>query len=361
MQRIPAIIILLVTGLTTQTIGANGLSPDSTETVLNLNARAFFDNKEFTGDIKKGYTLPGFFIEPTLLHSGKRYRMAAGFHLLYMAGCDSVERIVPILSISTKLNEHLKLTVGTLNRDSRSALPEALYKPERMLNGRPETGISFSYSTAHTQAEMWINWERFIRNGSPFQEEFTYGLLHQYSTREMGYIKGITFRTIALAFHKGGQIDATNLPVTTVVNLSEAIELNFPLSTNSRLIPAISAYLSSDKSPTPHLPFRNGTALHPRIGLRHKKVQIEAGYWFSNSFTNPRGEELFGSVSTIGAQLNEKERKLITLAASVRSQLENGLLISGRFALYYDLKKGLPEYCYTLTLTFDKKLFRFRE
>lgn len=320
---------------------------DSLKLLFDLYGKAFFDNKEFTGDIKKGYTHTGFVIGPGLTVGAEQFNIKAGFHLLYLAGADSLERFVPILTASVKLNQGITLVAGTLSSKQAHWLPEPLYKPERLLLNQPETGIQFLYHGKKSKADLWINWERYIKVGSPFQEEFTVGFSHLFNTepRKQGFSNSIH----ALAFHKGGQIDSTNLPVQTLVNLAVSPSFAF----TDVLGFCTSFYLYKNLSPSATLKYNNGYAIHPRVTYSKNNLRFELGQWFSNGFINPRGEELYSSLSTISPAFDTKNRMLTTSSVVYEKTFLNSFALKAFANLYYDAKASTLEYSYTLYLTFD--------
>ena len=334
---------------------------DSTSTLgLNLYSSAFFDNKEFTGDIKKGYTLPGFFIQPVINFSTDNYSVEAGFHLLYMAGTDSLEHLVPVLTLARKLSKSSTILVGTLDARNGHFLPEPLFKPERAFTSHPETGVQLKHKTNNTFSDLWINWEQFIKTGSPFQEQFTVGFTFQYLESNSKTPVFFT-KTMALATHQGGQIDSTNLPVTTIVNIGETAGILIPLKPgNANLSIEVSGFLSADKSPNPHLKYDQGYAFYPRIQMEWPFTRFSFGYWHARSFINPRGEELFGSLSTVNPTLDSKVRRLVTCSLEYSKTIQQGFTFGVGVNGYYDTRQGLLDYSYTFRMIFDGELVRFR-
>ena len=67
-------------------------SSDTANIALSLDAMAFFDNKEFTNGIKKGYTLPGFNIDPALTYRVGRFGCCLGQHHAFSASYISNSR-----------------------------------------------------------------------------------------------------------------------------------------------------------------------------------------------------------------------------------------------------------------------------
>lgn len=327
---------------------------DSAKTSINLYSTAFFDNKEFTNNIKKGYTLPGFFIQPTIEYKIQNFTLDAGFHMLYLASADSLERFVPVLRIDYQMTPSLSMIMGNIDSRNNHNLPEPIFKAERSFMNQPETGVQFRYLRQKFKSEIWINWEKYIKIGSPFQEQFTVGFTTGIKPNGFENKNGFYAKTLALATHQGGQIDSTDLPVTTIVNVGGTVGqiINLPIG-NAQLGFQVSGYLSSDKSPSPHIKFKNGNAIYPELSLLWTSTKFSIGYWHANTFVNPRGEEIYGSVSTIDPIYDEKKRDLVTIALLYCNKLKNGFGISTGFNSYFDIKSGLFEYSYTFKMFFD--------
>jgi len=327
---------------------------DSTRLGLYLWGQSFFDNKEFTGNIKKGYTHPGFYIQPAIKFETKQYSIAAGFHTLYLAGADSLERLVPVFSARLQLSSRIILIAGTLESLTGHWLPEPLFKPERLFLNQPETGVQFLFQGTESKADLWINWERYIKTGSPFQEEFTVGFTHLYYCWK--HTTGFSNAFHAMAFHHGGQIDSTNLPVQTHVNIGLLPAFSFKPSGNTTLALTTSMYYYKNLSPSFTSEYNNGFGLHPQVKAYRNNITLDVGFWYSNRFVNPHGEELFGSVSAINPIYNQSVRRLGTVTLEYQKRFMSSMLLNANFKVYYDFKSNLPEYGYTLRLTFDGEL-----
>ncbi|HDP74274.1 MAG TPA: hypothetical protein ENN49_00055 [Bacteroidales bacterium] len=328
---------------------------DSAGVNLYLLGQSFFDNKEFTGNIKKGYTHPGFYIQPAIKFETKQYSIAAGFHTLYLAGADTLEQFVPVFSARLLLNSRIMLNVGTLESLIGHWLPEPLFKPERLFLNQPETGVQFLYQGIWSKADLWINWERYIKTGSPFQEEFTVGFTHLYNLNDT---PGFSNAFHAMASHHGGQIDSTNLPVQTHANIGLLPAFRFKPYGNTTLALATSVYYYKNLSPSFTSEYNTGFGLHPQVKAYRNYTTLEVGFWYSHGFVNPRGEELFGSVSTINPIYNQSVRQLGTVAIEYQKRFMSSMLLNANFKAYYDFKSNLLEYSYTLRLMFDGKLKR---
>ena len=281
---------------------------------FNPYSSAFFDDKEFVSDTKKGYTYPGFFIQPQLVYQpNKKARFTAGFHTLYFAGADTTERFVPVLSLQVKLIDNVEMILGTIHSNQAHFLPEPLFKPERLLINQPETGLQILTNTSRFKGDSWTNWERYIKQGSRFQEVFTMGFSGIIKPSTFNSRTGLTINVFGLGVHHGGQIDSTNLDVNTMINLAAGLSYSFPIgSGKSNFGVEATGFLSTDKSPNPSSKYLNGNALYPKLFIESSTFRGELGYWHSSGFVNPRGEELFGSYSQVKPVFDSKIRNLYT-------------------------------------------------
>lgn len=332
-------------------------SLDTAVFYFNPNSIAFFDDKEYISDIKKGYTLPGFSIQPQIkFQPSLKTRMSAGFHVLYFGGTDSLEKFVPVLSLEYSLNKDIHIILGTLYSEELHFLPEPLYKPERLFTSTPETGFQILTITDKIKVDNWNTWERYIKNGSPFQEVFTVGLTGIFKPNTFNVNNGLTLQFYGLAVHNGGQIDSTNLKVTTMFNIGMGVGYAIPTFGKSVSGVEVMGFISSDKSPNPVSKYQNGRAFYPKVFIEWPQFRAEFGYWKSSKFVNPRGEELFGSYSTIRSQFDEKERNLITAKLIYSKEVTKGFNVGARFDTYYDYNASIIDWAFTLKISFNKNI-----
>jgi len=335
-----------------------GLDKDTTSVKAYLYSSAFFDNKEFTNDIKKGYTHPGFFFQPRFIFKpSPKATLSGGLHMLYFAGADSLDILVPVLTFKYSITDKVDFLVGTIENKQRHFLPEPLYKPERLYVSSPETGVQFLAHSENFKGDLWINWERYIKNNSPFQEVFTIGFSGIYAVNSFESSNGFYFPLHLLATHQGGQIDTTKKPVTSLVNLGGGIGYSFTI--NPKLSFGVESLflMYKDISPKPHYTYKSGNAIFPKIFLKGNSFRFDLGYWQSSTFVNLRGEELFGSISTVDSTFNQKDRNLITANFMYSKMVAKGFTVELRFDVYYDTKPSIFDYSYTFRMVFDDQLF----
>lgn len=326
---------------------------------VNPYSTAFFDDKEFVSNIKKGYTYPGFFIQPHIKYQpNSRASFSAGIHALYFAGCDSTEKFVPILTLEVNLIKGVDMVLGTIHSKQLHYLPEPLMKPERLFTSQPETGMQFLTDRDHIRSDIWINWERFIKTGSPFQEVFNMGFATFIKPNSFNSNSGLTISLFGLGVHHGGQIDSSGLDVNTRINLAGGLTYSFPIGSGKTNFGAeVMGFLSSDKSPNPTSKYQNGNAIYPKLFVESSSLRAELGYWRSTRFVNPRGEELFGSYSTVNPKFDSKVRDLYTAKLIYSAPVAKGFTLGGRFETYYDATSSILDWSFTFKMVFDREFF----
>jgi len=326
---------------------------------FNPYASTFFDDKEFVSNTKKGYTYPGFFIQPQIKYQpNKKARLSAGFHTLYFAGADSVEKLVPVLTLEVKLLDGIEMVLGTIHSKQLHFLPEPLMKPERLLTSQPETGIQFLTNKERFKGDSWTSWERYIKTGSPFQEVFTLGFAALIKPNTFSTRSGLVINLFGLGVHHGGQIDSTHLDVSTMINLAAGLSYSFPVGNGkTNLGFEAMGFLSTDKSPNPSSKYLNGNAIYPKLFIESSSLRGELGYWHSTKFVNPRGEELFGSYSTVKPEFDSDIRNLYTAKLIYSVEVAKGFCLGGRFETYFDPKSSILDWALTFRMVFDKEIF----
>ena len=147
--------------------------------VDNLN---FFKNNEFSSVKTRGYTLPGFRINPKLsLVLDNNILIEAGISLLkYWGGANTYPcysymdipawnsndyqkgfHFLPYFRAQIMLKENLNIVFGNLYINNSHNLIYPLYNPELYLSSDPETGVQLLYDNKYFKSDLWINWQSF--------------------------------------------------------------------------------------------------------------------------------------------------------------------------------------------------------
>jgi hypothetical protein len=158
----------------------------------------------------------------------------------------------------------------------------------------------------------------------------------------------------ALAVHRGGQINDSNEPVSTLANFGTGLNISYLLDNKSVIGAEGLAFLGRDLSPTPHHTFKKGWAIYPKVYYRNNLFVVDLGYWRASQLILPRGEDIFGSLSTVSPSQNIPERELVTSSVVFRTEIAQGFQLTFGGKVYFDLSNSILDYRYYLTITFNE-------
>jgi len=323
---------------------------------FDISSAAFFDNLEFANYIEKGYTLTGFNIEPRIgFAANSKYSISGGFHALYYSGEPGFTRFVPVVTINAALTRNIAMNVGTIDGTNAHNLPEPLFSPERELINQPETGLQFLFNGRYFKGETWINWEKFLFFGDTIQEEFTVGVSGKVRLLE-GEKMNLNIPVYALAVHQGGQINETESLVSTLANFGGGVNLSFPAA-NGRVGVEALGFLGKDMSPNPHHIYKNGWAVYPKFYYHNKAVKLDVGYWRADSLMLPRGQQIFGSLSTVHPDYNSPKREIVTGNFMYLKQVARGFCLAGKVQLYHVVTESQLDFRFAIVAQFNEIFF----
>lgn len=296
------------------------IAPDKVgELSIELDYISFFKDNEFSGPVMKGYTLPGFRLEPKgVFLPLKNIKLELGLHALIYNGAykypnyayqdiakwkgNQYQRgahILPYFRAQLKLSK-FNLVWGNLYGGSNHNLIEPLYNPELNLTADPETGFQLLYDSKYLHSDIWVNWQSFIFQQDTHQEAFTVGFSSQIKfCRPISQIHYYIPVQMVIQ-HRGGELDTlyTN-SVQTLMNASAGVgviwNLNHRILKQMNLeVNAIGYYQQAGQL----WPLNKGYGLYAqaKANLSHK-VQGEVGYLFCKDFISLLGSPYFGAVS----------------------------------------------------------------
>lgn len=363
MRRIAVFIFILLPIMSLAQIWEDFLDSNDTLTgkfYVDISSTAFFDNLEFANYIEKGYTLTGFNFEPRLRYDiGNRYSISAGAHALFYAGEPGFNQIIPVVTIHTFLSEKVALNLGTIDGREAHGLPEPIFMPQREFLNQPETGLQILFTGNRFEGETWINWEKFLFFGDTIQEEFTVGVSGKVKLMKDSNIR-LEVPLYALAVHHGGQINVTESRVSTLANIGGGVNLSFPAG-NGRLGVEALALVGKDLSPNPHHIYKNGWAIYPRAYYNLNSIFVDIGYWKADSLLLPRGQQIFGSLSTVHPHYNSPEREIITANLIYSKSLAKGFNLAGKVQLYHVLTESQLDFRFAVIARFDEQFLLRRK
>ncbi len=331
---------------------------DSSRLFLRFGGSTFVNNKEFFNPYQPGYTLTGFFIRPVLeYYPGPETRLKAGMHLLKYSGEGKYHQTIPIFTFHHRFAPGLDLVAGSIYGSINHDMIEPLFAFDRFFTHHNESGLQFLIDRDFIKADIWLNWEKFIFTGSPFQEEFTAGLSSTFFTGSTEGSLRVDLPVQILATHKGGQIDASGERLQTLVNLAGGVVAEWDVDGMVIETAGFRGYVAGffDLSNELRHHWDNGWGVYPNIHVRTRWLEGGAGYWFGSRFVAPRGEPLFQSVSRVDPSIAQEHRELITSKIIFNRRLVRGIRMGVRFGAYYDPAAGQFDHSGGLHIIIDER------
>jgi len=322
---------------------------------LRIRGMGFFRNSEFRNSLATGTSMAGANLEPVLeFRPEARTTLGAGVHLLKYAGRDDFDRVLPVIRYQYTPSERFTLIFGTLYGSATHRLPEPVFDFEQSLINDYENGIQLLLNFRSFKSDIWLNWEQFIKTGDPFQEMFTAGM-----NSSIVFYDSPTFQLsaplITLFRHQGGEIDSTDLPSSTRLNLVQGFRADFTFGKRF-LRSAWANFLwmeFTEVNPGGHVTIPYGHGSWCQAGIRTRLGNLEAGYWRGVNFISPHGMPLYQSVSQKTGQITEPERRMVTFRYELDQQLTPYLRLLLRLEPYYDLSSNRIDHIWTACLAVD--------
>lgn len=215
---------------------------------LHVDNLSFLKDNEWDGDVVKGYTLPGLWLQPKVSYSPlPDINLEAGLHALIYAGTvkypslmyqdlprwkgDQYQKgthLLPFFRAGMRIGPAY-IVLGNIYGGATHRLPDPLYAQELNLTADPEMGAQVLIDKRWWHFDVWINWQSFIFKGDYHCEAFCTGISSRFrlSSRSSSFAKKgyeLTLPVSALSQHVGGELDTIG-KISTHFNASVGIEL----------------------------------------------------------------------------------------------------------------------------------------
>lgn len=297
------------------------LSPDQRGDLrLQVNSLSFFRDNEFSTPTLDGYTLPGFWLQPSLQYQPlDKLRLEAGLHLLRYWGADRYPNmayqdiaywsgrkqkgvhLLPFFRVQAALSDQVTIVLGDLYGGANHQLIEPLYAPELNLTADPEAGLQLLYEGRRYEMDLWVNWQSFIFRTDTHQEAFTVGLSSRVKLNDETNPIHYYIPVQAMIQHRGGEIDTIQTQsVQTLMNGSIGFGLRWqfdhPLFHQlDASVHALGYYQQAGEL----WPFDQGAAGYVSASLQlGSGFQVKGSYCYGQKFISLYGYPLYGCVST---------------------------------------------------------------
>jgi hypothetical protein len=328
---------------------------------INIETKSFFKNNEYFNPIEEGYSLLGLYAEPKIYFQPyDNFRLSAGGCFLKYSGREEFTLTELLFRVQYQPVKWFQVIMGNIYGANHHKLYEPLYQWEKAFSKPVENGLQFLFNTSFMDADVWLNWEKFIFHGDAFQEELTVGIRSDFLIPPFSGNTKLVIPLQVIFQHHGGQINAGNDTIETIANWGTGLHLMHRTQHNffKRFDLELLYFGYSDLSPTKRQFFFNGYNLYPKGKLYLGNFIIDAGYFYGNKFAAPMGEGLFHSINIPYSGESRKNVKLITTKLIFSKIIHPGIVLGAYAETYSDLKANNTDYDYGMHILFNMDLFR---
>jgi hypothetical protein len=321
--------------------------------IRNIN---FLKDNEYYSPVIEGYTLVGYFFQPTLVYlPSEKVTLKAGIHLLDYAGTKGFTIAKPVFSTTYNFSERTSITIGTLNGSDKHQMFDPHFDLERTYSAYSEDGFEFLTMNDHLFNDTWISWENFIFKGDTTREIFTFGQSFRYKSGKIADSFNFEFPVQLQAKHQGGQISNYPQEIETYFNFAAGPVLFYDIS-EKRFGTLGIDYLRFiyRQVPPEQMAINSGYSDWYRFHYNYKAFYLMIGYWKSHDFFAPNGNTIYSSFSDYQENVVIPDRKILTCSAYLTAKPAENLELFLGLDVYYDLIRKRSDLAFALHLSFDK-------
>lgn len=315
----------------------------------------FFRNDEYQSAAIEGYTLIGLWGRPLLeYYPTNNLKIRLGGHFLRYQGDNGIDEgaSIPYYSLQYNPFDNFEIIMGNIDNSQSFGLPEMMYEPEYYLSKKPPGGVQIRYRNRFLTAQVWINWETFIRPGDSFQEVFTNGTSVELNVLNKQNLQ-IDLPLHFTYHHQGGEIASRGAQIETLMN--GIVGLNTHYSVNKWVFGSEMNYLGYREATNTRLqPYAAGHAALARVSVKFDKSFLSVGYWYGDRYLSPKGRVIYRSFGHPDATFDFSHRRLFESRFVLNVPIKNGVALALEADAFYDTTSSELSYCYGIHLTFSE-------
>ena len=340
---------------------------------LNFNALTFFRDNEYKGYLTKGYTLPGYRLQPTVSYQPlKTLRVEVGVSMLHYWGANKYPNLnysdiatwkgdqtqtgfhlLPFFNVQLAVKPNFNLILGNIYGRANHRLIAPLYNQENSLSADPEMGVQMLWHTKPLDFDMWVNWESFIFDNDTHQEAFTFGLSTRFKANLPERRTHVYFPLQVVMQHRGGEINPDDKQREVKTWMNAAAGVGTTIHTDNTILTRLNAeadvayYRQMTGS---LLPYDSGMGVYVKAEADIWRFCLRGAYWNSSKYISIFGNPLSGSVGIHERDFHMKHNQTICAQLSYAQKLGKGF----SWGAQVDLFNTLP----TDNFTIGDKLYR---
>ena len=326
---------------------------------VEMDNITFFKNNEFSGDFVKGYSLPGFWLQPKAVYYPlKNIKLEGGLHLLRFWGVNKYPNyaysdianwkaddyqhgfhLLPYFRVQAALSKKITIVLGNIYGGTNHRLIEPLYNPELNLLADPESGLQFLFQSKTLDLDVWMNWESFIFNMDTHQEAFTVGLSSKIKYNSPQSTFHFYSPVQVLAQHRGGEIDTLlENSVQTLMNASVGFGTQWNIKHGLfKNINAELHFLGYYQQSGTLWPFDEGEGVYARVSADAKDFRFKAGYWECEDFISMFGSPFYGTVSMSEENQTFVKPQMLTFGVEYSKSFGKGYALGADLDVFHHL------------------------
>lgn len=314
---------------------------------LNFDALCFFRDNEYKGSLSKGYTLPGYRLQPTVSYQPlKNLRVEVGVSMLHYWGANKYPNLnysdistwkgdqtqtgfhlLPFFNVQLAVSRNFNLILGNIYGGANHRLIEPLYNQENALSADPEMGVQMQWQTKPLDFDVWVNWESFIFDKDTHQEAFTFGLSTRFKANRPERRTHVYFPLQVVMQHRGGEInpDAEQRQVKTWMNAAAGVGVT--IHTDNSILTRLNAEADVAyyrQMTGALLPFDNGKGVYLKAEADIWRFCLRGAYWDSSKFISIFGNPLYGSVGIHNRNFQMQRNRTVCAQLSYAQELGKG-------------------------------------
>lgn len=324
---------------------------------LGLKSMSFIKNNEYQNPITEGYTMIGFFIQPSLIYSpGKRFSLNLGTHVSGFAGAKSLEKPKLVFSSTWKIAPKTRLIIGTLDGSDLHRMDDPLFYKEKLYTDFTENGFRFVNDYDRIFSDLWVNWENYISKGDSARESFTAGVSFRYMPIKKAAMFSIEVPVSAIFKHYGGQISDYDGVAESYLNVSTGLRINADIADGhaGRVAVEYTQYLYTELTNWGNAGVTDGRASWIRFYYDYKYLSFCISYWKSHDFYSPNGNPIYSSVSDYQQGVIIDDREIWNNSLFVKLSPGGYFEFLAGFETWYDTGFNRLDNALTIHLRFDK-------
>ena len=331
---------------------------------VEVDNLSFFKDNEFNSTVQRGYTLPGFWLQlKAVYYPLSNIKIEAGAHSIWYWGTTRYPafayrgipeyggkdylhnvHVLPFFRAQVSLSDNIDVVLGNIYGGANHGLIEPLYNPELNLSSDPEKGAQLLYKSKWVESDLWIDWITFIYNLDTHQEAFAAGNTTRFKLNVPESRIHMYVPIQGLAYHKGGEIDVTNIVAQTIMNGSLGAGLRWNI--NRRILDYINAefdvagYIYPKGSTDT---FKRGRGYYSKVSALLKDFNISMSYWSCKDFVSVFGNTFYSSTTTreeYKGMIFEKP-KMLNFCVDYSRSFGKGFAFGANVEAYYNLSGKL--------------------